>query len=188
MLKPNYVLEIGSYHYDTSNAISKAMDENGYGKVDSFDIKIGGYDGVYVKSNSHRISENYWYPFHSKYDDWKYTNEIVYGDFKNMNNDEILEKNIEILNKVSGGNKYDIIFIDGDHGYTGVKMDFEIAKLFSHENTLIVVDDIWDIRLNDVRVFFDELDVIKYDFEDWNDKHIEDDIVQNIGIISLKNK
>lgn len=93
MLKPNYVLEIGSYHYDTSNAISKAMDENGYGKVDSFDIKIGG-----------------------------------------------------------------------------------------------VVDDIWDIRLNDVRVFFDELDVIKYDFEDWNDKHIEDDIVQNIGIISLKNK
>lgn len=92
------------------------------------------------------------------------------------------------MNKVSGGNKYDIIFIDGDHGYTGVKMDFEIAKLFSHENTLIVVDDIWDIRLNDVRVFFDELDVIKYDFEDWNDKHIEDDIVQNIGIISLKNK
>jgi hypothetical protein len=44
-----------------------------------------------VKSNSHRISENYWYPFHSKYDDWKYTNEIVYGDFKNMNNDEILD-------------------------------------------------------------------------------------------------
>jgi hypothetical protein len=69
-------LEIGSMHYESSNAIARAMDEmykDGFGVIDSFDIRRGGYTGEtqYVPK-SKRIRARYWLPHHNEYDDWKY--------------------------------------------------------------------------------------------------------------------
>ena len=49
MVKPNSVLEIGSYHYESTISMSNGMDtylEPTQGIIHSFDIKRGGYDGM----------------------------------------------------------------------------------------------------------------------------------------------
>lgn len=192
MVEARTVLEIGSWHYETSNAMAEAMDDmygqDGYGIIDSFDIRKGGYDGqISYVPHSKRINARYWYPHHSEYDDWKYKVNIVYSDFTEYTNEEISEKNIEILKEVSKdfGSVYDLIFVDGDHSYEGIKRDFEVIQTVADKNTLIVIDNVWDIRLKDVRKFYDELNLVKYDFEDWNDEHYSDNMVQDTAICIL---
>jgi len=196
MLKPKYFLEIGSWHYESSNAVAKAMDEmygeDGEGVIDSFDIMMGGYDGqVQYEPKSKRINPRFWYPHHTNFDQWKYNSDIVFKDFVNLSNDEISEKNIKILNQAlseipSKPSAYDIIFIDGDHSFEGAKQDFKVAKSVSNENTLFVVDNIWDARLEEVRDWFDSLNYVKWNFEEWNDEHYKDNMVQDSGIFILE--
>lgn len=189
MVEAKNVLEIGSWHFESSNAMAKAMDElygvGGYGIIDSFDIRVGGYDGkISYRPNSNRINSRYWYPHHSSYDEWKYETDLPYNDFIEYTNEEISEKNVFILNEASKnfGGKYDLIFIDGDHSYEGIKRDFEVVMSVCNKDTLIVIDNVWDSRLKDVRKFYEELDLIKWDFEEWNDKHYHDDMVQDTAI------
>ena len=188
MIEAKTVLEIGSWHYDTSNAIAIAMDElygpNSYGIIDSYDIRRGGYDGnTHHTPQSKRINARYWYPHHSNYDDWKYNVDLPHNDFKNHTNEEITEKNIQILKEASKDfTTYDLIFIDGDHSYEGVKRDFEVIKHVADQNTLIVIDNVWYIRLKEVRQFYDELPLIKWDFEEWNDKNYKNNMVQDTAI------
>lgn len=190
MVKPINVLEIGSMHYETSDSIALAMDElygiGGAGKVDSFDIKVGGYDDkIFKKPKSSRVSQNYWYPHNSDYNMWKYSdNDIIYKDFVKYNNNEITEKNIQILKNISNehNNIYDLIFIYGHHSYEGVKKDFELALKFSDKNTLIVLDNVWDQRFIGVREFYNDLKTIKWNFLEWNDTYYQKNMVQDIAI------
>jgi predicted O-methyltransferase YrrM len=192
MVRARTVLEIGSWHYESSNAMAYAMDElygeDGYGVIDSFDIRKGGYDGqISYVPHSNRINARYWYPHHSDYDDWKYKVDLPFSDFVDLTNDEITEKNVSILKEASKdfGGRYDLIFVDGDHSYEGVKRDFEVAMQVADKDTLIVIDNVWDIRLKDVRKFYDELELIKWDFEEWNDEHYHDNMVQDTAICIL---
>lgn len=181
MLRPSSVLEIGSYHFDSTRAMAKAMDEIGVdGKIDSFDILQGGYDGSSAKPGHSRIRADLWYPHHTSYDNWKLTAPIAKPEFKNMSDEDIFKANCLILEKVAPLNGYDFIFIDGDHSFEGVGFDWQYALEFSHKETVVAIDDIWDTRLQGVRNFYDTLQTIKWDFESWNDSHR--DLVQSTGV------
>ncbi len=187
--RPKHVLEIGSWHYESADAIANAMDEiygAGHGVIDRFDIRVGGYDGApNVHPKSPRVNERFWYAFHSNYDDWKYNVPLVY-DFKPFSNQDLMQKNLEILQDCTVGfGCYDLIFIDGDHSYEGVNRDFQIASKFANADTLFVLDNIWDIRLKDVRRFYDELPYEKWDFEEWNDAHYGINMVQDTGVFRV---
>lgn len=186
MIKPTSILEIGSYHYDSTKSMSAAMDtylSENEGIIHSYDIKKGGYDGRgSLDGLPKRISPKFWYPYKTDYDEWKFTdNLIVHKDFVNYTNDELYKMNSAILKEHAPKNGYDLIFIDGDHSYEGAKKDWEHALEVSHRDTLIVVDNIWDIRLKEVRRFYDELQTAKWDFEEWNDNNRT--MVQDTGIL-----
>lgn len=186
MIKPVTILEIGSMHYDSTKSMSNGMDTylNKYeGIIHSFDIKLGGYTGQGDSTNlPKRIVPLYWYSYNTPYDEWKYYDDkIVYKDFVNYTNDEIYELNSNILREIAPPNGYDLIFIDGDHSYEGAKRDWEHALEFSHKETLIVIDNIWDERLKEVRRFYDEIKNNKWDFEEWNDNNLT--MVQDTGIL-----
>lgn len=188
MIQPRTILEIGSYHYESTISMSKGMDtylKENEGIINTFDIKYGGYDG-FGSSNGlpSRVKANYWYPYKTDYDLWKFNDPgIVYKDFVNYTNDELYDKNKELLKNISPADGYDLIFIDGDHSYIGVKKDWEHIMDVSHKETLVVIDNIWDIRLKEVRMFFDELKTNKWDFESWNDANLS--MVQDTGITML---
>ena len=42
------------------------------------------------------------------------------------------------------GGKFDVIFIDGDHTYDGVKKDFELYSDLINKGGIICFHDIWD--------------------------------------------
>ena len=84
-----------------------------------------------------------------------------------MSNTEIVSANIELLTNILSSNnidKLDLIFLDGDHTYEGLKNDLEIVSKFADEETLIVIDNIWDERMLDVKKVFDELKYQKWNF------------------------
>ena len=162
IIKPKKVLEVGSWKYESSDAIGNAMvemyDELGDIVINSLDIATGGFSGGDHKPKHDFTHGDYWYPHHTTYDEWKYTDEhIVFKEFKEMSNEEIFDKNVEILDKITPFGTYDLIFLDGDHAYEGVKFDWEYALKYSHKDTVIVFDNIWDIRLHGVKKFFDDL-------------------------------
>jgi len=187
MLKPVNALEIGSMHYASSDSIAFAMDDNRTeGVVDSFDIKYGGYTGeVDKKPYNPRVRPGYWYPFPTTYDTWKYHDPLIaFPAFSKMSTEEIRKANYDILIERSKAfGKYDLIFVDGDHSFQGAKEDFEMALQFSHDNTLIVIDNVWDSRLFEVRQFYDSLKLPKWDFEEWNDEHLASNMVMDNAVV-----
>lgn len=75
-----------------------------------------------------------------------------------------------IIEKIKSQGKYDVIFIDGDHTYEGVKKDFELTKDFLNEGGIICFHDIWQsqecIRQNcHVYKLWDELKKKHYHIE-----------------------
>ena len=48
---------------------------------------------------------------------------------------------------------FDLVFIDGDHTAEGIQNDFEVISEFANRDTLIVIDNIWDSRLIEVKKF-----------------------------------
>jgi len=189
MLKPKTILEIGSYRYESSIAMSRGMDtylSQDEGIIHSFDIKMGGYDGSGLYTFlPQRVIAQYWYPYKTEYDDWKFTDpHIVFKDFLKYSNEEIFHINSDILAKIKPVNGYDLIFIDGDHSYEGAQKDWLHALEVCNDETVVVVDNIWDIRLKEVRRFFDDIKTAKWDFEEWNDANPT--MVQDTGVCLLK--
>ena len=186
MFKPKNVLEIGSFHFETANQIAYAMDtvfgdDISVGHVDSFDIKKGGCDGN-GGHLSRRVASHIWIPHKTTYDDWKFNDPAITSnsDFLNMSNDQIFAKNMEYLNKIKPAGGYDMVYIDGDHSYQGAHFDLLYSKQVISQDALLVIDDIWDFRLSEVRSFFDDLKTEKWDFREWN--LANRDKVQNMGV------
>ena len=188
LLNARNVLEIGSYHYRTANQLGRAIDKNigknESGNVITLDIIKGGYDNTIKDEHiwNHRVKPYFWYAY--KTDDTKNLSNLEL-DNSNMENKDIVKENIKILNNILKKNKInflDLIFLDGDHTYEGLKNDIEIVKNFATRETLIVVDNIWDKRMLDVKQVFDELTHIKWNFKEFNDRHYHKNQVQDTGV------
>lgn len=186
MLNLRSFLELGSFHYETSDQVADAMQESGPDfVVNSYDIKVGGYDGGKIRPEHPKVRAMFLFPQHTSYDDWKYRDPgVVYPEFKNMTNEEIFKKNCELLKIDAPAGGYDIIYMDSDHSYEGVKHDWEYSKGVSHENTLIVWDDLYAHVFPGIRRLFDEVQVPKWDFKEWNDAN--PDRVMNIGVSLIR--
>ncbi len=68
----------------------------------------------------------------------------------------------EALNRVSGalrGKRLDLLFIDGDHTYMGVKQDFEMYSSFVGPGGIVAFHDIVEITVEGIEVkrFWDEI-------------------------------
>ena len=81
---------------------------------------------------------------------------------------------------------FDLVFIDGDHTTEGIQNDFEVISDFANRETLIVVDNIWDSRLVEVKEFFDQQNYIKWNFKEFNDKYFSKNKVQDTGVLVLE--
>jgi predicted O-methyltransferase YrrM len=176
ILRPRHILEIGSMGYDCADIMAAAMNEHGIvGEIHSIDIRRGGYNGRYRKEpSSQRVTPLFWLPHHTGGDEWKKDAPIEHPEFKDMDNDEIFVQNIFDIGKVAPKGGYDLIFIDGDHSFQGAAFDFEYAKVFGHENTVVVMDDLCDDRHTEVRRFWDSLtEHKKLTFEKWNEANPE---------------
>jgi len=187
------VLEIGSYHYKTTNQIAKAIDDthgkNVKGKVVTFDVIDGGYDaGTPYEISSYRVKADFWYPYKTE-DTQKLDNSKFVLDNSNYANKELVDLNKNILKNICddfGIDYFDLIFIDGDHTEEGIQNDFDVITQFANEDTLIVIDNIWDIRLLEVKEFFDKQNYIKWNFKEFNDKYFTKNKVQDTGVLVLK--
>lgn len=76
-------------------------------------------------------------------------------------------------------NTFDVIFIDGDHTYNGVKSDYELSK---HAGNIYVFHDIVNAACHGVVQFWNELktnEAFKYDFFEFTEQY--DDVWQQTG-------
>lgn len=189
MVRAKRVLEIGSWRFECSNAMAEGILTNfPTGEncvVDTFDIRPGGYDSSTDFPKHDLVKAHIWMPFHTTSDRWKYEHASL-SQFKEFSNEQIYRWNRELLINVSGGKPYDLVFIDGDHSLAGISFDWQLIHEsgIMHPETLIVIDNIWDKRLREVREFFYSLEYKKWDFAEWNDANLTE--VQDTGILIQK--
>ena len=156
--KPKYILEIGTASGGTLFLFSRIAADDAV--IISLDLQGGKFGGGYPK--------------------WKIP---LYKSFSWSKQKIILiranshEKNsLMKIKHILKGKNLDLIYIDGDHSYEGVKKDFEFySPLLSNKCGIIAFHDIVNIKLEDVGVhrFWDEIKV-NYEYEeivkDWNQK------------------
>ena len=119
-------LEIGVHNGSSmSYVVTNDKPIKCYG-IDLFDDTYGHYlkDKISLERTTLNISKN----------NFKSEVELIKGN--STNNDTINE-----LKKKLEGNKIDVLFIDGDHSYEGVKKDFLNYSDFVRSNGLIILDD-----------------------------------------------
>ena len=69
--------------------------------------------------------------------------DLVHRSTERFNNVTYITGNShEVSNDIDG--KFDVIFIDGDHTYDGVKKDFELYSDLINKGGIICFHDIWD--------------------------------------------
>ena len=139
--KPKYILEIGTAFGGTLFLFTRIASYDA--KIISIDLPGGNFGGGYIKT---RIK---------LYNSFSINNQKIHLIRKNSHKKETLEEVEEILSK----NKLDLLFIDGDHTYKGVKKDFELYSPLVKEGGIIVLHDIVksEIKGVEVSLFWDEL-------------------------------
>jgi hypothetical protein len=80
--------------------------------------------------------------------EWLKKNTTISIDFFNMDSSNYFKSNNE---------KFDVIFIDGDHTYDGVKLDFEKSLALLNENGYLVFHDINSIYCSGVVNLWNEI-------------------------------
>jgi len=120
----NFV-EIGTSKGGTFYAFSKVMGEGEKISVDMLNGNLGGLNDIETQQR----------------------NKALQGEIKNSVFITGNSHNYDIyteLKNILGNEEIDILFIDGDHSYNGVKKDFEMYKPLVKEGGLIIFHDIID--------------------------------------------
>ncbi len=169
-IRSRVILEIGTHNGGTLFLLSRFSSSDAL--IISIDLPRGSYGGGYPSVVI---------PF---YKFFAINNQKIVLIRKDSHKQSTLQK----IKKILKNRQIDILFIDGDHTYKGVKRDFQMYSPLVKKNGIIVFHDIVqvppEIALNvDVNKFWNE---IKKDFdykeivENWNQGHY------GIGIIEKK--
>jgi predicted O-methyltransferase YrrM len=141
-IKPSFVLEIGTARGGTFFLFSRAASDDAL--LISLDLPAGQYGGGYAKWKTHLFRRL-----------------LLPGQrahFVRANSHD--PASLEAVKLALGGNLLDLLYIDGDHTYEGVKSDFEMYHSLVRPDGLIVFHDVavHEERLNcHVRELWDEL-------------------------------
>jgi predicted O-methyltransferase YrrM len=165
-IQPKRVMELGTGKGGNLFLLSRASPSDA--KIISLDMRGG--------------------PFGAGYPSWKIP---LLKSFKRGNQEMTLvdadSHSLETRDKIGAilnNEKLDVLFIDGDHTYEGVKRDFELYSPFVRSGGLIAFHDIVDARKLDptcnVDIFWNELKV-NYKYEEVIDNKTQ--IWGGIGII-----
>ena len=127
-LKPKVCVEIGSARGKSACAVGLALQRNGGGKLYAID--------------PHRPTN------------WNDTNSVdTFAIITTHLQKAGVTEYVEIVRKTSSeaaagwNRKIDLIFIDGDHSYEGVKADWELFRPHLNEFGVVVFHDtLWDLR------------------------------------------
>ncbi len=122
--KPRVVIEIGTAMGGTLFLFCRVADKDA--TIISIDLPGGMFGGGY-----------YWWriPLYKRFTLPKQKLHLLRAD---SHSEETLDKVMNIL----GGKKADFLFIDGDHSYDGVRMDFEMFSPLVKEGGIIAFHDI----------------------------------------------
>jgi predicted O-methyltransferase YrrM len=121
---PKYVLEIGTSNGGTLFLLSRVATEDAC--MISIDLPLGAYGGGYPAWKR---------PFYKSFAQKDQTIRLIRAD---SHEPATQEKVAAILQ----ANKIDLLFIDGDHTYGGVKKDFEMYEPLVKDGGMIVLHDI----------------------------------------------
>jgi predicted O-methyltransferase YrrM len=112
----------------------KRILEIGTGRAGStyFLTKVGGEGSLVVTVDSEPLAKEYvgLYP--------RYPRQRIHSVTGKSHDSET----VNMVKNILRDEPLDILYIDGDHSYDGVKMDFEIYKRFCNEKTIICFHDI----------------------------------------------
>ncbi len=136
-LKPRVVMEIGTYRGGTLFLFSRVIPE--YGLIVSLDLPRDSAHNGYAR----------WRSFlYRNYVQDKRRIEIIQQDSH-------LKQTKEMVDAFLGGRAVDFLFIDADHRYEGVKLDFEMYfPLVSHNGVVALHDIIRDKNSLENGVYF----------------------------------
>jgi predicted O-methyltransferase YrrM len=123
-LRPRRVLEIGTAQGGTFFLLSRAAAADA--KLISLDLPAGRWGGGYSNWKRH-LYRSLLLPEQS-------------AEFIRSNSH--LPSSFESVKTMLGGDPLDLLFIDGDHSYEGVKADFELYSPLVRPGGLIVLHDI----------------------------------------------
>ena len=128
-IKPKVVVEIGTRMGGTLFLFTKVSADNA--KIVSIDFP-DGHGGGYSNSR---------YNFYKLFAVPPQKMELIKGDSHEESTKARLEKFLD-------GQKIDFLFIDGDHSFEGVKMDFEMYSTFVRPGGLVAFHDIKPTKEN----------------------------------------
>jgi|WetSurMetagenome_2_1015567.scaffolds.fasta_scaffold10409_5 predicted O-methyltransferase YrrM len=121
---PKYILEIGTSNGGTLFLFSRVAADNAC--MISLDLPLGSFGGGYPAWKR---------PFYKSFAKKEQTIRLIRAD---THDPATQEKVAAILQ----ANKIDLLFIDGDHTYGGVKKDFEMYEPFVKDGGMVVLHDI----------------------------------------------